>query len=98
VVEDRPMPHWNGIVTAGTPPELRELFYDGDELKKPSDVEDAIKRAAAPSPVLVSWEIGRFNRRAHVTIDGENGERVLIDFGATNIRKFKSSREKDAEY
>lgn len=99
MVEDRPVPHWNGIVLAQTPQELEDRFRNPDgSLKKPSQIEADIREDAKPSEVVVSWEPGRHNRRGHVTIMGDNGKAVLMDNGAYDITELKDSREKDAEY
>ena len=97
------MPHWNGIVVAGTIDELKPRFRDPDgQLKKPSDVENDLREAARPCEVVVSWETGKYNRRASVTIlcppdHATHGREVLEDFGAREIRELKSSSEKDRE-
>ena len=92
------MPHWNGYVdAAGTPPHLADTFG-----KNPSGVEADI-RAKAESygddteVLAVSWESGKWNRRAHVTVAGTHAEDVLKYFGAKNLRPYKTSEEKDAE-
>jgi len=97
------MPHWNGIVVAGTVDELKPRFRDPDgRLKKPSDVEDDLRETARPCEVVVSWEPGKYNRRASVTIicpddHATHGRDVLEEFGAHEIRELKSSSEKDRE-
>ena len=97
------MPHWNGIVVAGTPDELKPRFRDPDgQLKRPTVIEDELREAAAPCEVVVSWESGRYNRRASVTIlcpddHATHGRDVLHDYGAHQIRELKSSSEKDRE-
>jgi hypothetical protein len=43
------MPHWNGIVVAGTVDELKPRFRDPDgQLKRPSEVEDDLRETAQP--------------------------------------------------
>lgn len=97
------MPHWNGIVVAGTVDELKPRFRDSDgQLKKPTDIEADLRTAADPCDVVISWESGRYNRRAFVTIlcpddHASHGREVLEDFGAREIRELKSSPEKDRE-
>lgn len=97
------MPHWNGIVVAATVDELKPRFRDPDgQLKKPTEIEDDLRKAARPCDVVVSWESGRYNRRASVTIlcpddHATHGCDVLEDFGAREIRQLKSSSEKDRE-
>ncbi len=91
------MPHWNGYVDAETPPHLAESFG-----KNPSGIEADI-RAKAESygddteVLAVSWEQGKFNRRVHITVSGTHAKDVLEYFAAKNLRKFKTSEEKDAE-
>jgi hypothetical protein len=91
------MPHWNGYVDAETPPHLADAFG-----KNPSGVEAEI-RAKAESygddtqVLAVSWEQGKYNRRAHITVSGAHAKDVLEYFAAKNPRKLKTSEEKDAE-
>ncbi len=91
------MPHWNGYVDARTPPHLVDTFG-----KNPSGIE-ADMRAKAESyrddteVLAVSWEQGKWNRRAHVTVAGTHAEDVLTYFAAKNLKPLKTSEEKDAE-
>ena len=97
------MPHWNGIVVAGTIDELKARFRDQDgRLKPPTQVEDELRESASPCEVVVSWESGKYNRRASVTIiysddHADHGREVLEEFGAHQIRQLKSSPEKERE-
>jgi hypothetical protein len=91
------MPHWNGYVDAETPPHLVDIFKDS-----PSGVEASIQAKADSyrddtALLAVSWEFGKHNRRAHVTTAGTHGAEVLEYFAAKNVRKFRTSKEKDRE-
>jgi hypothetical protein len=90
------MPHWNGYVDAETPPHLADVFGG-----TPSEVEAAIRedadRRADAQVLAVSWELGKWNRRAHVSVAGADGLAVLEHFAAKNIRKLRTSEEKDKE-
>jgi hypothetical protein len=91
------MPHWNGYVDAGTPPHLVDIFK-----QSPSDVEASIREKADSygddtTVLAVSWELGKWNRRAHVIVAGTHAPEVLEYFAAKNIRKLKTSEEKDQE-
>ena len=97
------MPHWNGIIVAATPDELKARFREPDgQRKRPTLIESELREAASPCEVVVSWESGRHNRRASVTIicpedHATHGRDVLHDYGAREIRELKSSSEKDDE-
>jgi hypothetical protein len=91
------MPHWNGYVDAETPPHLVDIFK-----QSPSDVEASFREKADSyrddtTVLAVSWEFGKWNRRAHVTVAGTHGPDVLEYFAAKNIRKLRTSEEKDKE-
>ena len=91
------MPHWNGYVDAETPPHLKDIFS-----KTPSEIEEDIRAKAASyeddtQVLAVSWESGKWNRRAYVTVTGTHAKHVLEYFGAKNPHKLKTSEEKDAE-
>ena len=41
------MPHWNGIVVAATPEELKDRFRNPDgQLKRPTVIESELREAA----------------------------------------------------
>jgi hypothetical protein len=91
------MPHWNGYVDAETPPHLVDIFS-----RSPSEIEAEIRAKAesygdGTEVLAVSWESGKWNRRAHVTVSGPSAKQVLEYFGAKSPRKLKTSDEKDAE-
>ena len=91
------MPHWNGYVDAGTPPHLVDVFNGS-----PIEIEAEMRRHAESygddtQVLAVSWELGKWNRRAHVTVTGTHAKHVLEHFAAKNPRKLKTSEEKNAE-
>jgi hypothetical protein len=91
------MPHWNGHVDAGTPPHLVDIFSG-----TPSEIEAEMNAKAESygddtEVLAVSWELGKWNRRAHVTVGGAHARNVLEHFAAKSLRKLKTSEEKDAE-
>ena len=92
------MPHWNGYVDAtGTPPHLIDIF-NGSPSEVEAKMRDKAKSYRDDTEVLaVSWEQGKFNRRAHATVAGTHAEDVLKYFAAKNLRPLRTSEEKDAE-
>jgi len=91
------MPHWNGYVDAGTPPHLVDIFNG-----TPTEIEAELNAKAESygddtAVLAVSWEQGKWNRRAHVTVGGAHARDVLEYFAAKSPRKLKTSQEKEAE-
>jgi hypothetical protein len=93
------MPHWNGAPDFETPPHLVPL-RDKSAKEIEADIEQTARRFKA-EVLAISWEPGKYDRRAHVTVrdlDGsEGGRRTLEYYAAKGIRALKSSDEKDAE-